>query len=71
MSTQERKYKSTVRRRCISKVLIKKNTKIKLNQIDFKRTANDNGYKDIGLLIGKKTKKDIKPNKAILKKDLK
>ena len=71
MSAQERKYKSAVRRSCISKVLIKKNTKIKLNQIDFKRTANDNGYKDIGILIGKKTKNDIKPNKAILKKDLK
>lgn len=70
MSTQEKKYKSAVRRSCVSKVLIKKNTKIKLNQIDFKRTVNNNGFKDIVLLIGKKAKKDIKPNKAILKTDL-
>ena len=71
MSVQEKKYKSAVRRSCISKVLIKKNTKFKLNQIEFKRTNNNNGYKDIRSLIGKISKIDIKPNKEILKKYLK
>ena len=71
MSVQEKKYKSAVRRSCISKVLIKKNTKFKLNQIEFKRTNNNNGYKDIRSLIGKISKIDIKPNKVILKKYLK
>ena len=70
MSVQEKKYKSAVRRSCISKVLIK-NTKFKLNQIEFKRTNNNNGYKDIRSLIGKISKIDIKPNKVILKKYLK
>ena len=65
MSVQEKKYKSAVRRSCISKVLIKKNKKFKLNQIEFKRTANNNGYTVIRALIGNISKIDIKPYKVI------
>jgi len=66
----EERIKKTVRRSIVAKVEIPKGTVITENMLDFKRPGTGIEPKNLNEVIGKKTKKDIKPDELITFKKL-
>ena len=67
MSKEELNYRNTIRRHVLTSRILKKGTIIKYEDLVLKRSSENNGIKDIRLVIGKKLIKTIKANEVLKK----
>ena len=67
MSKEELNYRNTIRRHVLTSRILKKGTIIKYEDLVLKRSSENNGMKDIRLVIGKKLIKTIKANEVLKK----
>ena len=67
MSKEELNYRNAVRRHVLTAKILKKGTIIKYEDLALKRASENNGIKDIKLVIGKKLNKTINANQVLKK----